>query len=313
MSESHVSRLSDQLYRVQGKKPSRHWLLLDPALRPLPDDSPLGLELRGREIIRVSINAGLDSSLLPLLVPYSVESFADFQLIHESLNEALGELAPASLATGAGRRICGWIDAECSAQALSAHFAKHALQRRAGHLNLLRWYDPAVFWAMWPILDDTQRATLLGPVKMLHFLDPAGEWIHSEATKAPASFKVLELSDAQWRQIDHIAPLNAVLRKLVTGLRTVTSIGHVRKVIMQALARASSIGFTDAQDLEAFALLAATVHPAFDSHPLIVTRLKRRNPADYFSMLVDDLTPDQWSAIGRELSETLQEHEDSLS
>ena len=305
MNHPGVSRLSDQFYREHSATTHSRWLLLDPILRALPDESPLGELLAEREFIRASMRGRLDSSLCPLLVPYSIERSSDFDLIHESLREALSELAPASLASGAGRRVCAWIESDSDGRVLARHIAAHALHFRKGRRHLLRWYDPAVFWAIWPLLSEEQQSRLLGPIKAIRVLDPTGRLTKRESISASTAQAGLDLSEIQWRKIDHITPLNAVLRHLLASAAEAAPIDRMRHTIMEAFARAKALGFSDAQDLQAFATHAAAIHPFFDAHPLIDSRLKHRRGDDYFCALVDDLTPEQWAMIRADLA---QEH-----
>jgi hypothetical protein len=80
---------------------------------------------------------------------------------------------------------------------------------------------------------------------------------------------------------------------------------------MASFQRAEALGFTDAQDLEAFGMYAVTIHPTFDTHPIISDRLQGRTQGDYFSALVDDLSADQWAKIGADLSTSPSMQKDS--
>ncbi|MCY1376608.1 hypothetical protein D3C87_1741890 [compost metagenome] len=60
------------------------------------------------------------------------------------------------------------------------------------------------------------------------------------------------------------------------------------------------MGFDDAADLASYGLCALAVHPRFDFHSLLTTRLRMRKPGDYFGDVVADLQPGDWRRIARE-------------
>lgn len=292
-----VAALNDALHRELISTQGHCWLLLDPVLRPVLEGSPLGCLLAERPFFRAQGTGDPDPSLMPLLFAFDPAQASDHDLIWQSLREALAELSPEMLAQGGGRRICGWLESAVDGKELARHIVTqmsqvHGEARRC----LLRWHDPAVLWALWPLLTAEQQASLLGPIKAFRVLDPAGHWLRFSA-KQPASRQTLDLDGEQWRGIESIAALNGMLREIDLSPLSTEQLDALRDNALAALRRARQLGFSDFQDQRAFARLALTVHADFDSHPLVAERLAQRAPDDHFTALVDDLSAEHWARI----------------
>lgn len=296
-----VAPCSDQLYRNLEPHEGHCWLLIDPVLRPVTEESRLGAAMAERVSIKVSVQAKQEPALTPFLVGFSPEVACDSELIWASLEEALTEMLPESLATGGGRRICGWIQGPADSNHLLRHMSAHMMQVKGARRFLFRWLDPAVLWATWPLLTPAQQGTLLGPMTAFHLLDPAG---HLVTITPPQTFngQALDLSAEQWRDIESLSALNGVLREQDLMRLTREQVATMRDTVMAALRRARRRGFDDKQDQHAFARCALNIHPDFDAHPLIVERLARRETDDLFTALIDDLGAHQWAAIASDLN-----------
>lgn len=296
-SEVRVAERSDQLHRALASSQECCWLLLDPVLRPIFDESPLGLLLVDRPLVRLPGVGDPDPSLMPLLLAFDPSRASDHDLIWQSLCEALEELAPETLAQGGGRRICGWLESGADGKTLARHIAKQMIQPHGeARCRLLRWYDPAVLWAIWPLLQRSQQATLLGPITSFRILDPAGHWAKLTPPQLAAS-QALDLTPDQWQGIECIAALNGIMREFDLMPLSGDRVDAMRDNAMAALGRARRLGFVDSQDQRAFARLALTVHADFDAHPLVAERLAKRAKDHYFSALIDDLSADHWAQI----------------
>lgn len=296
-SKERVAERSDQLHRELTSSQEYCWLLLDPVLRPILDDSPLGLLLADRPLVRIPSAGEPDPSLMPLLFAFDPTRASDHDLIWQSLREAVEELEPETLAQGGGRRICGWLESDADGKTIARHIATQMIQSHGeARRLLLRWYDPAVLWAIWPLLQRSQQATLLGPIASFRILDPAGHWAKLTPPQLAAS-QALDLTPDQWLGIECIAALNGVMREFDLMPLSGERVNAMRDNAMAALGRARRLGFVDSQDQRAFAHLALTVHADFDAHPLVAERLAKRAKDDYFSALVDDLSADHWAQI----------------
>lgn len=298
--DTRIAELSDSLYRELNAS-RHHWLLLDPLLRPFADDSPLGACLKDRELLLLPVSGHLDPAQMPFLVRFSPELSSDHDLVRACLNEAIDELAPAALALGGGRRIGAWLESECDGPTLARHLGRQMIQPRGNRRHWLRWHDPAVFWSLWPILDPGQQSRLLGPLTGIRLLDPRGKWTKYLPEEAATDNGPLQLSDAQWQQIDHIATFNDYLRDTAVAAEA-TEPGQLRDICMAAYARAAELGFRDREDLRAFGHYTRTVGAGFERHPLLAGRLENRDGNSYFTALIDDLGEAQWLQIQHDLA-----------
>lgn len=301
-----AGELSDTLHRAVEVNGGRCWLLIDVAPRPLREDDPFGAAILAREPRQVSSPVNdVDTCLMPLLLELDSTRAADSGLIREAIEEALAERLPESLAQGTGRRICGWLESPVAGAALARHIAdRFSLRSPDGTTRKLRWFDPAVLWAMWPILTPAQRNALLGPIAAYWLLDPAGNLQTLRSDPSTESPPHLTLGATQLVEISRIAALNRTLRVWGVAYLKPDVLAAARDVAAAALRRGAALGFADLNDLAAFALRALTTHPCFDSHPLVCERLAKREPDDYFSALVDDFAPDDWARIRTEANET---------
>lgn len=297
--------LSDTLHRAVMVNGGRCWLLIDVAPRPLREDDPFDAAIFAREPRQVPSPVNdVDTRLMPLLLELDSTRSADSGLIREAIEEALAERLPESLAQGAGRRICGWLESPVAGEALARHIAdRFSLSLPDGTTRKLRWFDPAVLWAMWPILTPAQRNALLGPIAAYWLLDPTGNWQTLRSDPSTELQSHLTLDTSQLAEIGRIAALNRTLRDWGAAYLKPDVLTAAREIAAAALRRGAALGFTDLSDQAAFALCALTTHPRFDSHPLVRERLAKREPDDYFSALVDDLPPDDWARIRTEANE----------
>jgi hypothetical protein len=184
--------------------------------------------------------------------------------------------------------------------------------RQGGRRTLLRWTDPAVLWVLgtFAMLTTQQRDALHGPIFAYYLLDPTGrltkltpsgaESLRSAETEAARNASALAFTEPQWQQLEAIGPLNQALLRFDAPRLDPESLNAARDAGMSAISRARSLGFADAQDLAAFAWRAMSVHPQFEAHPLIDEHLRKREPGDLFTALVDPLDADAWLRIANE-------------
>jgi hypothetical protein len=300
--EIQTDVLSDALHRALATATGCCWLLIDPTKRPLQDEAEFDAAVLARSPTQAaSPHTKLDKREMPLLLELDSARAADSGIIRTSISEGLAERLPASLTQGAGRRICGWLESSANAPTLARHIARHVVMcRPTGIMAALRWYDPAVLWALWPLLEPAQRKTLLGPVDTFWLLDPAGRWMPLRADFQGVPAAHLDLTADQWTEADAIGPLNQALRDWGAASALPEALIAARLVGAAALRRARSLGFADRRDLVAFAHYALAIHPRFDQHPLVRNRLAERADDDYFTVLVDDLKPEDWQRIRAE-------------
>lgn len=274
------------------------WLLLDPALRPFDDGSALGAALAAHPVHALPARSGPDPRLMPCLVEVEPATAEGQALLLLSITEALHELAPATLAQGAGRRICIWLQGTAAAPELADHLsAQSVVPHPAGGRRLLRWYDPAVLWALWPRLQAEQQASLPGPLHTLHLLDPGGHWTALRPPPGATAPARLRLDAAQWQYAELITPFNRALRQHLPPTISAAALAALRTGLMGALQRAQALGFSAAHDLDAFAARALSTALDFDTHPLVARRLAARAPGARFTELIGDLGNSDWACV----------------
>jgi hypothetical protein len=323
MTLAPTDRLSDTLHRglaTSGLPTAGCWLLLDPSPLGLQDaDEPALAELFAhRALLRVKPSrAGVPVEIAPALLHLDAAVPADSALIRSSVELALQELPSPRLAQGGGRVIVGWVECDGEVQAAQAELRRHFAQtmfahRGPGRTDWLRWYDPAVLWALWPRLSTAQQRMLLGPIARFWLFTPSAELLclttaaaSPQATAEPtaAATQAVEFTTSQWLVIDAIGALNLALVQIHASELDVVALEQARDVGMSALTRAQQAGFADRRDLALYARTAITCHAHFDRHPTVAERLQTAQPGEFFAALIDGITDAQWRQIAQDLNE----------
>jgi hypothetical protein len=221
------------------------------------------------------------------------------RVLQASVEHSLEELSSDSLSAGCGRRISGWLQVAGEHENGARHVANQMIrQRTPGHHCLVSLHDPAVLWALWPLLSDAQRTHVLGPISAWWLLDPRG---NLTCLRPGSPGDAPPWSDGLWRAIDRIGALNEAFRHWLptTTLSEPHGLEGARRNAMAAIERAELCGFTDGEDLALFAQHALAVHPEFDRHRYIRRILKKRKADDHFSALMEQVSPSQWRSVGR--------------
>jgi Domain of unknown function (DUF4123) len=326
--QQQVSALSDQLHRAlsDSQTTETSWLLIDPSplFATARDDEWLDSFINHPDtLVALQSRAEVPFEMYPRFQRFDASQPHGSQQLRHSLQIAVAENQPHQLGQGFGRAVAAWI--ECGSEfALDAwplrqHFSRFMFfQRPDARVDWLRWYDPAVLWVLWEILSPAQRKTLLGPIRRLWLLDPAGQLVSLQCDddaltlpwNADAARSPLGLSDEQWQRIDAIGPFNQALVRVRLQAQgdapgnasTLPALQQLRRQALGALARAQQRGIRDSQDLALYAELAMRCHPEFDQHPLVVDALQRVNSDNYFSACIADIDDMQWQRIRSELN-----------
>lgn len=279
---------------------SQCFLLLDPTLRPVDtDETPWERYAEGPHHPVPIVHPNVNPAHYPVLTGLDPNVNADALLLTHSVRDAYLELPPHVLQQGDGRRIGGWLASNASPDDVALHLGKIMVQHHpSGRDMWLRLQDPAVLWHVWRWLHLAQRTALLGPIECFYLLNPAGE-LQRLATNEQATSSDLDLSTEQWAAIDCIEPLNLALREW-GEVRHPNQLRPACNTALAAIQRGKRLGFDDAADLASYGLCALAVHPRFDFHSLLTTRLRMRKPGDYFGDVVADLQPGDWRRIARE-------------
>lgn len=285
------------------------WLALDGAVRPIgyhrsDSEHRVEAQLNGPGAMKLTLaHEQIDRQWFPTWVPLDLERAADSFFLQDSIELALGELEPDRLNEGHGRRVAGWLEVQGHARLAATQFAARMLQRTPARTSvLLRLHDPAVLWAIWPLLLQEQQASWFGAIKSWRLLDPAGNLVLLQPS--PATPADAPLTTDQWLDIANITPMNHTLRACLQRLGRTTSgaLEQVRIDVVAALRRARHLGFTDAMDLALFAEHAVLVSPEFDLHDRVRRELDRREPGDHYSELIESLTDEDWAAVKEQVS-----------
>ncbi|MDR2213856.1 MAG: DUF4123 domain-containing protein, partial [Pseudomonadales bacterium] len=303
-----ASRISNELHLQLADRPTgKLLLLLDPVLRSIAEGDALAEGLGALTSTPVKfVRYGIDPSHRPYLLELDTLTLAGSDYLARSVYEALTELQPAALRTGAGRRIGGWLASKAPPAQVAHHLASVMITHREdGSAFWLRLHDPAVLWWLWNLLEPAQRRILLGPIETLWLLDPAGQLVvlrgaPGQEPVQPALFLPLGLSAQQWQDIENIESLNVALRQWGGATAHPEQLDSLCTAVRNTLRRARACGFSDRRDLAAYALCALRVHPAFDTHPHMRERIEARGEDDYFTSLIEEFEDEDWQRIARE-------------
>ena len=158
-----------------GKK-YKCFLLIDATLKQYQKNNTLYDKLKDRKSYKVSFNhPELNGALQLSLFPLSVINVIDNELLDESINQSLNEIETDSLDSGEGRSVCGWISTGLTGEQLAEEIALSAVQSLApGEEILIRYFDPAVFGLLMPVLDNWQKRQLLSNISTWSFIDGDG-------------------------------------------------------------------------------------------------------------------------------------------
>ncbi|MCX7205867.1 MAG: DUF4123 domain-containing protein, partial [Proteobacteria bacterium] len=151
-------------------------LALDYSHRALSDDELLlAEEVKLKGFVVPLKHRSLNPAMRPYWLPLPGEN-SEFLL--PSIEQALQEASPDLIAEGCGRRVAGWLEIAGDAKQAALHISEQMIRfSPLGGNHLLRLHDPAVLWALWPLLNHEQQKYLLGPVDSWSLIAPNGQLI----------------------------------------------------------------------------------------------------------------------------------------
>ncbi|ALV93502.1 MULTISPECIES: DUF4123 domain-containing protein [Pantoea] len=206
---------SENLARLKARSLRKHekcWLLIDPTLRTLHEDSdlwPIVDELNCHRILFP--HPDLDGVMELWLVAITPDNDV---LLNESMLAAMNELKPKKLTQGRGRTICGWLISSASIDYLKRHISETSIQPVLDlGTYMLRFYDPTVIAMTSKHLDDWQRNRLFGAVNDWFFLDGDGKVMCQQGYyrgEEQLDFS-LSISGTTWEKIKRAGVLNICL------------------------------------------------------------------------------------------------------
>ncbi|MCW7764695.1 DUF4123 domain-containing protein [Photorhabdus luminescens] len=251
-----------------------------------------------------------ESRYSPWLAPLDLNRSEDTELLALSVTQALQETDPAELIAGRGRMVCGWLFSASPVSAIAHHISMMAVQSVSFQPQvMLRFYDPAVNNAFWPVLDDWQRSRLLGPLTDWYLLDGDGRLLHRDNARSAKELYTfsLSLTAAQVAEMVWSGPMNRALRRYRQAHRNqlrrteLESLHSMLALLRRVTAR---YAFNAAQDLETCALHGLLYHPEIDLHPRIQSLLSNEggDSAEGYAERTVRLTVEAWLALARECS-----------
>ncbi|NIF81680.1 DUF4123 domain-containing protein [Paraburkholderia sp. Cy-641] len=231
----------------------------------------------------------------PYFLPLDLATPQGVALLAESVRLAFEDRHPESMAEGQGQRIGGWLATSASLNEVAAHWSRHALQyNEQGRPCVLRFYDARALGLIWPILSGGQQQALLGPVTTWHALDACAKPI--AYTAVAQSRTDLSLTTEQWQEIHRHGLINRALALHALSIRRQPKPVEVETAIAAA-ARADGYGLLDRDDQIAFIGHALAWHPQFDLHPKVLQILSRKDPDDFYTAAISDLTSTEITEI----------------
>ncbi|CAQ85918.1 MULTISPECIES: DUF4123 domain-containing protein [Photorhabdus] len=246
-----------------------------------------------------------ESRYSPWLIPLDMSRSEDAELLALSITQALREAEPTELMAGRGRMVCGWLFSASPVSAIAQHISMTAVQPVSFEQPvMLRFYDPAVNNAFWPLLDNWQRSRLLGPITDWYLTDGDGQLLHRDNTQSARvqyTFS-LGLTAEKVEKMSWSGPMNRALRRYRQAHRNQLRRTELESLpIMLALLRrvTARYPFNAVKSLEACALHGLLYHPEIDLHPRIQSLLsgERGNSAGGYAARTAGLTAEAWSAL----------------
>jgi hypothetical protein len=233
----------------------------------------------------------------PYLVELDLSTPDGVELLAESVRLAFEDRHPDAIAQGLGQRVGGWLASNGSANVVAAHWSQQALQTdNRGRQCALRFYDSRALSLLWPILSPGQRQALLGPVSAWHALDACAKpCIYTSTDTALAD---LTFTDTQWRAIHRHGLINRAMGLHMQATERQLD-PHEVEVAVAGAARAEQYELSDRDDIIAFIGHALAWHPQFDRHPKVMRALQQREPDDFYTAAVSELTPEDIEEIRR--------------
>ncbi|GAB7534796.1 DUF4123 domain-containing protein [Burkholderia sp. 3C] len=289
---SIIDQLSHQFARTGTRA-----IFVDPAL-----GDPLA-EWRNRDDLNIHSLRLPEPKVVRSAWPYLLEIPSDSslaaELVRVSVSVAMTEAIEWQRGEGVCRSICGWLscsgDIRHLADALSH---KAVLTSNDTESKLFRFYDPRVLTHLFRYLRASQFFSGLPVLRHWTFLNTDAERVTLSPDGAPESpAPVWFMTREQREGIGSIEMVNRVLRGV--GAHVDRS-----KEVDAALSRCRThYGWTDPDDLIAFAVVALRCHPRFDEHPRIQARIAElHGKGELFAEWADGVEEGTWRNIAIELN-----------
>jgi hypothetical protein len=297
--ESVVDRTVSVLRAYFGQRPEMHCLVvIDPSRLGFPEslEHKTPVSEQPHALVTIAHEAFPDEHR-PYLVELDLATPDGVELLAETVCLAFEDRHPDSIAQGLGQRIGGWLASNSSAEVVAAHWSQQILQAdNRGRQCALRFYDSRALSLLWPMLSPAQRHALLGPVSAWHALDACAQ--PCVYTSTDTSLAELALTDTQWRAIHRHGLVNRAVGLHMQAVGRQPNPQEVETAVASA-ARAEQYGLSDRDDIIAFIGHALAWHPQFDRYPKVTRALQQREPDDFYTAAVSELSAQEIEEIQR--------------
>lgn len=227
----------------------------------------------------------------------------DVPVLGRSVEQALAEQEYPQDEQGAGFAIAGWLLTDGPVDALAGNLAS-CMQRAAPSTagpRIVRWADRRVLEWMWPVLNDAQRAQLLGPASRWYALDRRNDLVCYERPLSAPGVGRLMLDALQWRHAQECEAVQDLLR----GWRRFNA-DLPRDYLRQAADAMRSIrelAVSSRQDMVLLGAYVLQIHPRLATHPEFIAAVRRSTEGQrpLTEALAEIPDPEGWDAMRTDL------------
>ncbi|CAB3732346.1 hypothetical protein LMG22037_05697 [Paraburkholderia phenoliruptrix] len=282
-----------------SQHPQMHCLVvIDPSRLGFPEslEQKIPVSEQPHALVTIAHEAFPDEHR-PYLVELNLSTPDGVELLVETVRLAFEDRHPDSIAQGLGQRIGGWLASNSPAEVVAGHWSQQVLQvDDRGRQCALRFYDSRALSLLWTMLSPGQRQALLGPISAWHALDACAKpCMYTNTDTARAD---LTLKDAQWREIRRHGLINRAIGLHMQAVGRQPDPQEVDAAVASA-ARAEQYGLSDRDDIVAFIGHALAWHPQFDRYPKVTQALQQREPDDFYTAVVSELSAEEIKEIQR--------------
>lgn len=192
---------------------------------------------------------------------------------------------------------CGWLTAEVSPLEMVAHLERQLVQQTPDNRRmLLRYFDPRVLDQLEHILDEHQRAALLGPITHWTFLD-----IHRHERTLQCSalhHRFNLINESQWQAIGYTSEVEHIRQAWLDYIAPAQLPNDHYSLIMAWLALADQHELQDSTDRLTFVLIGVQLRWRFDLTPGFRQLMARQHTEERsLTALLKMMPSDEWAHI----------------
>lgn len=289
---------------LQAEQALHAYILIDP-LWGDPMDREM-VELEGCTIHPISLKRAavpdFGEDTWPYLIAWRPQAVST---LHQSIDVAKREQAEPAREDDKGFAIGGWLLSQQAPEAIVRHMQAMflVLSENRGH-RFARWSDRSLFDWMWPVLDDPQRAQLMGPIVTWWTLDRYGQIIshpHPDVDSGQTLRVPLKLRADQWQRYRSHYFASQIISGFVRAQPETPA--NYNDTCAALLGRARELQLTSMPDLSILGAYAALVHPRFADHPKVVNAMDRahHDQRSLVGALASLADPEDWDAVRHDL------------